>query len=78
VAPSPCGRAEICEAPSELDGDQHGEEQARRYDDARTRWLETAGFHVLRFWNREFFQDRNEVVETIARVLKERAPHFFK
>ena len=33
----------------ELDGTQH--EEQRIYDEARTRYLESLGYSVLRFWN---------------------------
>src|SRR5438105_4088317 len=39
----------------ELDGGQHAERKA--YDDLRTKWLNEQGFHVLRFWNHEVFED---------------------
>lgn len=35
----------------ELDGGQHGELQTQ--DNARTLWLESQGWKVLRFWNNE-------------------------
>lgn len=45
----------------ELDGGQHLQEKAE--DDERTRWLESQGFRVLRFWN-------NEVMRNVLTVLK--------
>jgi very-short-patch-repair endonuclease len=56
----------------ELDGAQHGQDRAIAYDIARTEWLEARGFHVMRIWNREFFEDPNEVLERIWRTLKDR------
>jgi very-short-patch-repair endonuclease len=44
----------------EVDGGQHLEQ--RRYDETRTRYLESQGFRVMRFWN-------NEVLGNIAGVL---------
>jgi very-short-patch-repair endonuclease len=35
----------------ELDGSQHGIDDNIARDQARTRWLETAGYRVIRFWN---------------------------
>src|SRR5438270_8096441 len=37
----------------EVDGGQHGESKNIDYDKARTRWLETEDYRVLRFWNNE-------------------------
>jgi very-short-patch-repair endonuclease len=45
----------------ELDGGQHADEV--EYDEKRTAFLESLGFHVLRFWN-------NEVIENIEGVLE--------
>jgi very-short-patch-repair endonuclease len=49
----------------ELDGDQHGADRAMAYDDARTNWLETHGYHVLRFPNRDAYNSR-AVVDAIV------------
>jgi very-short-patch-repair endonuclease len=35
----------------ELDGNQHGADKNASYDAARTRWLESRGYKVLRFAN---------------------------
>jgi very-short-patch-repair endonuclease len=56
----------------ELDGSQHGENIA--YDRVRTRWLESRGYRVLRFWNGDVLQDVEGVLEAIYRVLSE-TPH---
>ena len=47
----------------ELDGGQHLE--SREEDAARTQWLESRGFRVLRFWNDEVFKNMDGVLETI-------------
>jgi very-short-patch-repair endonuclease len=44
----------------ELDGGQHAEQRAR--DEARSRFLASQGYRVLRFWN-------NEVIENLEGVL---------
>ena len=56
----------------ELDGGQHAERVP--YDAARTAWLETQGFRVLRFWNTEVFKSIDPVVEVIAAALKDERP----
>jgi very-short-patch-repair endonuclease len=47
----------------ELDGGQHLENHEE--DAARTQWLESRGFRVLRFWNDEVFKNMDGVLETI-------------
>ena len=53
----------------ELDGEQHAAQQA--YDDRRTRWLESQGFRVIRFWNDDVLYDPEVVVEAIWNTLME-------
>ena len=55
-----------------MNGAQHGADKAVAYDSARTAWLEARGFHVLRIWNHEFFENPEEVLEGIWRTLKDR------
>ncbi|SEK35185.1 Very-short-patch-repair endonuclease [Bosea lupini] len=53
----------------EVDGDQHGSDTAVRYDAKRSAWLETQGFRVLRFTNRQVMIDADMVVDTIFAAL---------
>lgn len=53
----------------ELDGDQHGADEALRYDAARTRWLEGQGLRVLRLTNREVMTEPDAVLDTILAAL---------
>lgn len=55
----------------ELDGSQHLDRDA--HDAARTRWLETQGFHVIRFWNDDVLLRMDDVLPAIAAALA--APH---
>ena len=55
----------------ELDGGQHAEQAAA--DDARTKFIESRGFRVLRFWNNEVLTNLARVAERIVEVLK--SPH---
>ncbi len=53
----------------EIDGGQHatrGQAEA-----ARTAWLESQGFRVLRFWNNDVLGNTNGVVEAIRQALRE-------
>jgi len=54
----------------EVDGEQHGFDAERRYDEARTRFLEQTGYRVLRFWNADVLHDLDAVVETICASLR--------
>lgn len=51
----------------EIDGSQHLADGER--DHARTAWLESQGYTVLRFWNDDVLRDAACVVEEIARVV---------
>ena len=53
----------------ELDGSQHLEQQA--YDDERTKYLESRGYHVLRFWNNDVMNNIEAVLKVIWNVLNE-------
>ena len=48
----------------ELDGGQHGE--VGEYDAARTRFLDSQGCRVLRFWNNDVADNCDGVMATIA------------
>jgi very-short-patch-repair endonuclease len=50
----------------ELDGSQHAESET---DAARDRYLAKLGWRVLRFWNNDLTQNRNGVLEEIARAV---------
>lgn len=56
----------------ELDGAPHQEQEA--YDEARSEWLRSQGFHVVRFWNREVLYDLEGVLETIRLILMAPSP----
>lgn len=51
----------------ELDGGQHTEQVGS--DTARTVWLETQGFRVLRFWNNDVLSEIEAVKEAIKEAL---------
>jgi adenine-specific DNA-methyltransferase len=56
----------------ELDGSQHLEQVV--YDDARTRWLETQGYRVVRFWNGDALTSADAVATEILRIAETRRP----
>ena len=57
----------------ECDGDQHGVDEAIRYDGQRDHYLKNAGYHVLRFWNHEVRQNFSGVLDTIFIAVTEQA-----
>ena len=52
----------------ELDGSQHLEQA--EYDTERTKYFETLGYRVIRFWNNEIMQDINGVIKAIQFALE--------
>ena len=57
----------------EVDGGQHNDENQIRYDNARTEYLESLGFIVLRFWNNQILGETEQVLNEIVSVLER--PH---
>ncbi len=57
----------------EVDGGQHCSRS--EYDEIRTRQLQSAGFHVIRFWNNEVFLEFEAVKEKIWLAIQELRPH---
>jgi very-short-patch-repair endonuclease len=51
----------------EVDGGQHDDRKPR--DDARTRWLGTQGYRVIRFWNTDVLGNIDGVLDVIRRTL---------
>jgi very-short-patch-repair endonuclease len=49
----------------ELDGGQHAEQKAA--DQARTCFLESRGYRVLRFWNNQVMTQLDDVLEEISK-----------
>ena len=49
----------------ELDGGQHGSDEAEALDLIRTSAIERCGFRVIRFWNHEVIEHLDDVVERI-------------
>lgn len=51
----------------ELDGGQHAD--ATEYDAVRTRYIESNGYRVLRFWNNDVLSNTDGVLEVIGATL---------
>ena len=54
----------------EVDGGQHSEQVP--YDEQRTRWLETQGYLVLRFWNNDVLANTEAVAQAILDAVEQR------
>jgi len=52
----------------ELDGSQHLEQV--EYDTQRTKYFETLGYKVVRFWNNQIMNDINGVIKAIQFALE--------
>jgi hypothetical protein len=53
----------------EVDGSQHGEHENKTRDDERTRWLESEGYRVVRFWNNDLVHNIDGVLDVIYGAL---------
>ncbi len=49
----------------ELDGSQHGMEDAVEYDAERTKFLEALGLTVVRYWNHDVLSRKDVVLEDL-------------
>jgi len=54
----------------ELDGSQHAVER-KIYDDKRTRWLESQGYRVMRFWNTDVLNSATSIGEAILSAARD-------
>lgn len=54
----------------ELDGSQHSQSLARNLDAQRTKWLESQGFRVLRFWDSDVLMNLEGVYTKIEEAMK--------
>ncbi len=52
----------------ELDGSQHREHE--EYDEERTRYLESQGYRVIRFWNDQVLNDLEGVLKAIISAMR--------
>ncbi len=54
----------------EVDGSQHGMEKGAAHDARRTEFLESEGYHVLRFWNNEVDRNLEGVLTIIGNTIE--------
>lgn len=62
-----------CKLVIELDGGGHAQSDRIAKDNARTRFLESQGYRVLRFWNNDVLRETDAVMTVIYETLKDRA-----
>jgi len=55
----------------ELDGSQHLEQQ--EYDEERTKFLNSLGYKVIRFWNNDVMNNIDGVILAISHVMEDEA-----
>ncbi len=51
----------------EIDGGQHNEPDNLKYDNERTKYLESLGFKVIRFWNTDIDNNLDGVYEHLKK-----------
>ena len=56
----------------EVDGGQHAEPEQQAHDEARTCWLTSEGYAVVRVWNGDVFTNLDGVLGTIFAELQQR------
>jgi len=60
----------------EVDGGQHNDIAMLEYDKQRTKWLESRGYFVLRFWNNQVLQEIEGVAQIVlSKCLSLKSPH---
>lgn len=58
----------------EVDGEYHNDEEQKKYDDARTEYLSTLGYRVIRFTNTEVEKNTDSVLKRIKDELSASTP----
>lgn len=54
----------------ELDGGHHLEPEEQAHDQERTKYLESRGYKVIRFWNHEVTNNIEGVIQVIMKALE--------
>jgi very-short-patch-repair endonuclease len=53
----------------------HSFDDQQRHDERRTKWFESQGYRVIRFWNHEIKNELDSVLDTIYAAVEERNSH---
>lgn len=59
----------------EVDGAHHSFDGQQHHDEIRTKWFESQGYRVVRFWNHEIKNELDSVLDTIYAAVEERKSH---
>jgi crossover junction endodeoxyribonuclease RuvC len=54
----------------ELDGGQHGEQRNIQYDIERTKYIESCGYRVFRYWNNEVNENMEGILEELMDIVR--------
>ncbi|MVZ97758.1 endonuclease domain-containing protein [Sphingorhabdus sp. IMCC26285] len=60
----------------EVDGSQHGTDAGKAHDAIRTKYLESEGYQVIRFWNNDVNHNLEGVLTTITNAVADTAQDF--
>jgi very-short-patch-repair endonuclease len=63
-----------CRVVIEVDGGGHGETRQAAFDKARSAYLKSRGYRVLRFWNNEVLQEIEGVMTLIYEAVHQQGP----
>src|ERR1051326_748210 len=63
-----------CRVVIEVDGGGHGEARQAAFDKARSAYLKSRGYRVLRFWNNEVLQEIEGVMTLIYEAVHQQVP----
>src|ERR1051326_1306370 len=63
-----------CRLVIEVDGGGHGEARQAAFDRARSAYLKSRGYRVLRFWNNEVLQEIEGVMTLIYEAVHQQVP----
>ena len=55
----------------EIDGGQHNETKQVEYDKNRTKFFESNGYKVIRFWNSDIYSNIEGVISELKRTIDE-------
>ena len=56
----------------EVDGATHNSEEEQAYDGRRTSFLESEGWHVVRVWNNQIYNNRDGVLRALDEIVTAR------
>ncbi|MBN8647718.1 MAG: endonuclease domain-containing protein [Caulobacterales bacterium] len=55
----------------EIDGATHSSDDRVKYDNARTQFLTSQGWKVIRVWNNDIYNNLNGILQSISQIVQE-------